>query len=471
MKIKKSVALLLAFLMVFAYVPSLVNVKAASESELLESDYNPYTKLSEAEALKGGIEVNRPGKPLGMKNVPLMSAAHSDFKELAQLNEYDMPGGALRFNEQTIYDLDSIVPRIKLIGVVINFIHRCSTELIYRNQYTHQTAAREAGMAILVALNPFNSVDDVEVACQRIIDLFEQMKNDLQTYPELTADDNATVHIKRIFNKDVREARILQNNFLDVTSGIYGVKGKAQSVQNSYRTEIDSIQRSIRGTVTVGFVVEADNKLKAAATSAILTPEVSPAPTWIRNTIQPEYREFDRMVRSLNRYLPRTEINRLQNKIRSAKSEMNMRGATYKSIAEGVFEVRELFDEMRNNYQKAFADAGIVREDRPTDVEPMRISWYNFEVPKEDVDPAIMAKLHWINNPTFDFSPSGFEPSPTPGVIVGYALGRPVYGTYEEWMEKRRALRDVEDVTEPDWNDEEPTDPIDDGGIEIDFGF
>ena len=80
MKIKKSVALLLAFLMVFAYVPSMVN--AASESELIESNYNPYTKLSEAEALKGGIEVNRPGKPLGMKNVPLMSAAHEDFKEL-----------------------------------------------------------------------------------------------------------------------------------------------------------------------------------------------------------------------------------------------------------------------------------------------------------------------------------------------------------------------------------------------------
>lgn len=73
-----------------------------------------------------------------------------------------MPANALRFNEQTIYDLDLIFPRIKLIGITINFIHRCCTELIYRNQYTHQTAAREAGVAVLVAINPFNTVDDVE---------------------------------------------------------------------------------------------------------------------------------------------------------------------------------------------------------------------------------------------------------------------------------------------------------------------
>lgn len=466
---RKTVALLLALMMVLVYVPTVVN--ASQNSELIESDYNPYTKLSEAEALKGGIEVNRPGKPLGIKNVPLMAAAHADALEIAQLNEYQLPSNALRFNEQTIYDLDSIVPRIKLIGVTINFIHRCCTELIYRNQYTHQTAAREAGIAIFVAINPFNTIDDIENACQKLIDLFEEMKNDLAKYPELTANDNATIHIKNIFNKDVREARMLQNNYLDVTSGTFGVKGKAQSVQNSYRTEIDAIQRSIRGTVTVGFVVEADNKIKAASTSAILAPEVSPAPTWIRNTINPEYNEFNRMVRALTRYLPKTEITKLNDKIRSAKSEIKMRGATYKSIADGVYETRELFDKTREMYQKAFADAGIVREDRPEDTEPMRISWYNFEVPKEEVDPAILAKIHWINNPTFDFNPSGFEPSPYPDVIVGFALGKPVYGTYEEWMEKRFALRDVEDVTNPDWDDEEPNDPIDDGGIEIDFGW
>ncbi len=131
------------------------------------------------------------------------------------------------------------------------------------------------------------------------------MKNDLVTNPELTANDNATVHIKRIFNKGVREARIFQYNYLDVTSGKYGVKGKAHSIQNSYRSEIDAIERSVRRTVYVGFVVEADNKIKAEATSAILSPEVSPAPTWIKNTITPEFREFNRMVRSLNGNLPR----------------------------------------------------------------------------------------------------------------------------------------------------------------------
>ncbi|MCI6610308.1 MAG: CAMP factor family pore-forming toxin [Ezakiella sp.] len=469
MKIRKTLALLLAFMMVLVYLPTVVN--AAQNSELIEDDYNPYIKLSETEALKGGIEVNRPGKPLGMRNVPLMAAAHADALELAQLNEYQLPSNALRFNEQTIYDLDSIVPRIKLIGVTINFIHRCCTELIYRNQYTHQTAAREAGIAIAVALNPFNTIDDIENACQKLIDLYEEMKNDLAKYPEVTANDNATIHIKNIFNKDLREARILQNNYLDVTSGKFGVKGKAQSVQNSYRAELDAIQRSIRGTVTVGFVVEADNKIKAASTSAILAPEVSPAPTWIRNTINPEYNEFNRMVRSLTKYLPRTEITKLNDKIRSAKAEINMRGATYKSIADGVYETRELFDQTREIYQKAFADAGIVREDRPEDIEPMRISWYNFEVPKEEVDPAVLAKIHWINNPTFDFTPSGFEPSPYPDVIVGFALGKPVYGTYEEWMDKRFALRNVEDVTAPDWDEEEPTNPIDDGGIEINFGW
>ncbi|MDD7761534.1 MAG: hypothetical protein PT956_02590 [Firmicutes bacterium] len=81
-----------------------------------------------------------------------------------------MPANALRFNEQTIYDLDLIVPRIKLIGITINFIHRCCTELIYRNQYTHQTAAREAGVAVLVALNPFNTAGDFIAAKESLED-------------------------------------------------------------------------------------------------------------------------------------------------------------------------------------------------------------------------------------------------------------------------------------------------------------
>lgn len=465
---KKIVAVLLAFCMIFSVMPNIT--RAEKTSDLLESDYNPYTKLTNAEAIKGGIEVNRPGKPLGIKNVPLMAKAHQDVIELAEMREYDIPREALKFNEQTIYDLDSIGSRIKLIGVVINFIHRCTTELIYRNQYTHQTASREAFIAVVIALNPFNTVDDVENACQKLIDLFEEMKSNLQQYPELTAEDNATVHIKRIFNKDVREARNLSRKYLDITAGTFGLMGKANCVQNSYKTELEGLVRSVKGTVKVGFVVEVDNAIKALATSAMLADEVVPAPSWIKNVINPEIKEVENMSRALNRYLPQIDKKELQKQIRLVKTAQNMRGATYDEIAKSVYELRGFVDELRNKNQQAFEDANIVRADRPGDIR--KIKWFQFEVPNEQVDPAIIEKIHWIVNPTFDFQPNGFTPDDkNVPIVVGYALGKPVYGSFDEWMEKRKSLKGIEDVLDPDWNEEEPVDPIDDGGVVIDFGW
>lgn len=163
-------------------------VTDVGQYSLIEEYEENFPQMSAEDELEGAtlLENNQ------VKNVPLMKAYQEDLITLAEDRSFDLPPAAQKFNAETIYDLDSIAPRIKLLGLTGIFIHRCSTELVYKVQAAHSKAAGEVAVAIITALNPFASVDEIEQACERISNVMDE----LVQMPDLTADDFATVYLK-----------------------------------------------------------------------------------------------------------------------------------------------------------------------------------------------------------------------------------------------------------------------------------
>ena len=239
MKKNKVFSLAIAFLMLFNIAgPAMASADSEQgyeSSSLMEEYQNNLPQLSESEMLEGAtlLEENK------VKDVPLMEAYQEDLQTLAEDRAFDLPPAAQRYNPDTIYDLDSIAPRIKLLGLTGIFIHRCSTELIYKVQAAHSKAAGEVAIAVVTAFNPFASVDDIEAACDRISTAMDE----LVQMPDLTADDFATIYLKKVFNKDVREAKKLLNKYYRDDLSEVGVKGKRDFVRTSLMQEINDIAK------------------------------------------------------------------------------------------------------------------------------------------------------------------------------------------------------------------------------------
>lgn len=268
---KKFLSIMLAMLMVFnVAAPVIASANEQNDRSLMEEYQEMIPQLSQNEMLKGAtiLEENK------VKNVPLMKAYQEDIMTLAEDRSFDIPPVAQKFNEQTIYDLDSIAPRIKLLGLTGIFMHRCSTELLYKVQEAHSRAAGEVFAALVTAFNPFNSVEDIENACEKISSAMDELKQ----FPDLTADDFATIYLKRVFNKSLADARKLLNNYYRDDLTEVGVKGKREFVRNSLSKEIADITKASRTQIQVKNLIELDARLKSACSQALLERDVYASP-------------------------------------------------------------------------------------------------------------------------------------------------------------------------------------------------
>lgn len=440
-------------------------VYAKSEEEVGNIEEISFINLTEEEAKKGGEIVERKGKPLGIKNVLQLKMAQDALKAIAEQREYDLPNEALSFNPNKVYELSSIRSRIKLIGVVIAFIKRISTEGIYKVQEVHNIASREAFASVVTALNIFSGSKAVDKSIEKMTNLADE----LMKYPDLTADDWATKYIKRIFNKDVREARKYNNQFIDEDTGSFGVKGKPTSVQVSYKNELESLAKMVRGNVKVGTLIEVDNSIKSLATTALLAEEYRPSQNWLKNTADFEINEVQKIRNNMRSVLSKEDLKSLDDKIKLTKDERYNKNTTYDKVSNAIYNLRELVDELSNKYVEDFKkDYELVNGNR--------LKWYAFFIPRPQVDPGRLLGISWLNNPSFDFEPVGFIPdSKRVPIVVGFKQGRVQYGSYDEWRHKRTALRGMEDVVSPEFNDPDEIDPgfddSDDGGIIIDFNY
>lgn len=461
MKKNKIFSLALAFLMLFNIsapaIASATSEQDSSSNTLLEEYQNTMPQLSQSEMLEGAtlLEENK------VKDVPLMQAYQEDLQVLAEDRAFDLPPAAQKYNPDTIYDLDSIAPRIKLLGLTGIFIHRCSTELIYKVQAAHSKAAGEVAIAIVTALNPFASVEDIEAACERISTVMDE----LVQMPDLTADDFATIYLKKVFNKDVRQARKLINNYYREDLSEVGVKGKREFVRNSLLKEINDVSKKGNSQIQVKNLIELDARLKSACQTALLERDIYASPKWLSGTIDKEINDIRSIKNKTNKYLSTEDRNTFEKELRKATDVRRAKEVSYSRAAEGVYILRDFVNELRARYPKEFESVLALREGEA-------ISWREFNVQSEMPDPARIAKIIWLNSPSFDFLPDGFTPSDNDEIIVGYGNdeNKLQYGSYETYTNNRDRLRASEEVISPDFDDEENTETTVDNGYLI-FNF
>ncbi len=457
---KKFVSILLAFFMVCNIIAPVAS-KADSETgeaSLMEEYEEIMPLYSEDEILEGAnlLEDNK------VKDVPLMKAYQEDIITLAEDRSFDLPPVAQRYNPDTIYDLDSIAPRIKLLGMTAIFIHRCSTELVYKVQEAHSKAAGEVVSALITAFNPFASVDDIEAACERISNAMDELKQ----LPDLTADDFATIYLKRVFNKSLSDARKLLNNYYRDDLSEVGVKGKRDFVRTSLTKEINEISSKSRSQIQVKDLIELDARLKSSCIAALLEPDVSASPKWLSKTIDKEIAELRTIKNKTNRYLTAEDRATFDKELRKAVDVRRAKGVSYARAAEGVYILRDYVNVLREKYPQEFESVLALRDGEA-------IHWNEFNVQSEMPDPARIAKIIWLNNPSFDFLPDGFVPSDNDEIIVGFGHDgdRVEYGSYETYTNNRNKLRASEEVIVPDFGDEnaDPNQGPSDGYLIFDF--
>ncbi len=432
-------------------------VTDVGQYSLIEEYEENFPQMSAEDELEGAtlLENNQ------VKNVPLMKAYQEDLITLAEDRSFDLPPAAQKFNAETIYDLDSIAPRIKLLGLTGIFIHRCSTELVYKVQAAHSKAAGEVAVAIITALNPFASVDEIEQACERISNVMDE----LVQMPDLTADDFATVYLKRVFNKSLSDARRLQNNYYRDDLSEVGVKGKREFVRNSLRKEIDDISRESSKQIQVKNLIELDARLKSSCIQALLEEDIYASPKWLSGTIDKQLNEMRAIKSKTNRYLSNEDRANFDKELRKATDVRRARDVSYQRAAEGIYILRDYITELREKYPEEFESALALRDGEA-------ITWREFNVQSQTPDTARIAKILWLNNPSFDFLPDGFNPSDNNDIIVGFGhdTDEIEYGSYETYTYNRDRLRASEETIVPDFGEGESEESeVDDGYLIFDF--
>ncbi|WP_044565080.1 CAMP factor family pore-forming toxin [Anaerococcus provencensis] len=456
MKNKIFASVLAMLMLVNVGAPTIASASSESETSLMEEYQNTLPQLSESEMLEGAtvLEENK------VKNVPLMQAYQEDLITLAEDRGFDLPPVAQRYNPDTIYDLDSIAPRIKLLGLTGIFIHRCSTELIYKVQAAHSKAAGEVAIALVTAFNPFASIDEIEQACERISSVMDE----LVQMPDLTADDFATIYLKRVFNKDVREAKKLLNKYYIDDLSEVGVKGKREFIRNSLTKEINDVYKKGNSQIQVKDLIELDARLKSACQAALLERDVYASPKWLSGTIDKEIRDARNIKNKTSKYLTTDERNAFEKELRKANDVRRAKDVSYSRAAEGVYILRDYINELRAKHPQEFEAVLALREGEA-------ISWREFNVQSEIPDPARIAKIIWLNSPSFDFLPDGFMPSDNEEIIVGYGNEEIQYGSYETYTINRDRLRASEEVVAPDFGDEgeENNQTLSEGYLIFDF--
>lgn len=458
MKNKIFASLLALIMLINVGVPTIASASSENEPSLIEEYQSTLPQFSEEEMLKGAtlLEENK------VKNIPLMQAYQEDIITLAEDRGFDLPPVAQKYNPETIYDLDSIAPRIKLLGLTGIFIHRCSTELIYKVQAAHSKAAGEVAIALVTAFNPFASVDDIEAASERISSVMDE----LVQMPDLTADDFATIYLKKVFNKDIRQAKRLLNNYYRDDLSEVGVKGKKEFVRSSLTREINDISKKGNTQIQVKDLIELDARLKSACQAALLERDIYASPKWLSGTIDKEINDIRAIKNKTSKYLATEDRNIFEKELRKAQDVRRAQGVSYPRAAEGVYILRDFVNELRAKYPQEFESVLALREGEA-------ISWREFNVQSEIPDPARIAKIIWLNSPSFDFLPEGFQPSDNEEIIVGYGNNEDKlqYGSYETYTYNRDRLRASEEIVAPDFGDEGQNDnqSVSDGYLIFNF--
>lgn len=114
-----------------------------------------------------------------------------------------LPDANLKFNPSTIYDMDTIGARVQLLAQCGKAITFATTDLSNKVQKAHTEIGFAITRAVIMAANPFESVESIEREAQAL----EALMQALEQYPELSPTDVATIYYKKKLDSAIWEVR------------------------------------------------------------------------------------------------------------------------------------------------------------------------------------------------------------------------------------------------------------------------
>lgn len=122
----------------------------------------------------------------------------------------------LRYNPETIYDLNSIPARVELFVKLCQAMRFGTTEITNKIDAAHNKLASWITVGLLQTVNPFATIDDL----LRYAADFDAIAAELLSYPDLGPDDSATIYVRAKLDDLLHKARFLKFNELEDKSNV-----------------------------------------------------------------------------------------------------------------------------------------------------------------------------------------------------------------------------------------------------------
>ena len=353
--------------------------------------------------------------------IPLMKQATNELALLSEDRAIDMPANLNIDNPQQFFYIGSIGVRIQLLRMVSKFINEMTTVNIYKIQEAHNLTAQICFEAVMVCINPFNGRKDV----LRAIDKFESNAEKIRSMRDMTSGDLATVYVKRLMNKNIREARKIYNQ--SFYQGNYGIRGKEVYIQNIYKSEVNEIAREVNKKITFGQLLELDARLKSATSSVLLSNEVVASNRWLIDVVQPEINLQNRLKSKYRSSISKEDFDIWQRMVKTLTDRRRERDVKYDKVANAVYDLWDFNTELKSKYPDTFTDDDFGN--------------HELYLPQSIIEPYQVASITWIVSPTFDKIPAGMQASGS-SIIIGFGSQKAQRGPYESYVSQRASLRD-----------------------------
>lgn len=161
------------------------------------------------------------------------------------------------------YDPATFQARIKLVSTTVDTIRTAVTTLQNKVRPAHVELGLEVTKAVLLTINPGVTAKELDAEC----DALKARLTKVSQYPDLTANDVATVYVRANFGKTIWQVRVNRDQH------ILGHKS-AEVYKTLNRAIIKAVGVKLDPNATVGKIQAARTELLAAYQTALHSPDV-----------------------------------------------------------------------------------------------------------------------------------------------------------------------------------------------------
>ncbi|MDO5716336.1 MAG: CAMP factor family pore-forming toxin [Tissierellia bacterium] len=186
---KKFISLLLVAVMLFAFGAPVAKAAAAD--------------VRKVDAVINELKTIEPTSPTDQKALEKLETEADKFRD------------QVRYNPDTIYDLDSIPARIMLLGKLGLAMRFATTELVNKVDAAHAKVAGYIFGGLVYIANPFNTIEDLEEYGERL----DALKAECLAMPDMGPDDTANLYRRAALDELLTKARFMRFNELKEKDG------------------------------------------------------------------------------------------------------------------------------------------------------------------------------------------------------------------------------------------------------------